>query len=129
MGRQGVQNRQTLCWFVLFQWGGWLVGQCSGAPAESTWLCEEIVKEDKAEDKEIDKQDKQDKENKKIEKVEDKEIDKVEKGIDRVNKDKEVGSKERGSRLCLLETVTELGLRNLLFVYFLFGGRPGVGKV
>ena len=61
--------------------------------------------------------------------MEDKEIDKVEKGIDRVNKDKEVGSKERGSRLCLLETVTELGLRNLLFVYFLFGGRPGVGKV
>ena len=55
--------------------------------------------------------------------MEDKEIDKVEKGIDRVNKDKEVGSKERGSRLCLLETVTELGLRNLLFVYFLFGGR------
>ena len=36
---------------------------------------------------------------------------------------------ELGSRLCLLETVTELGLRNLLFVYFLFGGRPGVGKV
>ena len=50
--------------------------------------------------------------------MEDKEIDKVEKGIDRVNKDKEVGSKERGSRLCLLETVTELGLRNLLFDYF-----------
>ena len=39
------------------------------------------------------------------------------------------GPKDHGSRLCLLETVTELGLRNLLFVYFLFGGWPGVGKV
>ena len=78
MWRQGVQNRQTLWWFVLFLWKSWLVGQSSGAPAKSTWLCEEIVKEDKAEDKEIDKQDKViDKQNKEIEKVEDKEIDKV----------------------------------------------------
>ena len=119
---------------VLFKLGDWLVlrGQCSGAPAKSTWLCEEIVKEDQAEDKEIDKQDKE------IEKVEDKEIDIVDKEIDKVDWTR--GStgrttirrrcpEELGSRLCLLETVTELGLRNLLFVYFLFGGRPGVGKV
>ena len=70
---------------VLFKLGDWLVlrGQCSGAPAKSTWLCEEIVKEDQAEDKEIDKQDKE------IEKVEDKEIDIVDKEIDRVDKEKE----------------------------------------
>ena len=58
--------------------------QCSGAPAKSTWLCsEEIVKEDQAEDKEIEKA-----EDKEIDVV-DKEIDKVDKGIDRVDNDKE----------------------------------------
>ena len=126
MGRQGVQDKKTLCWFVLLQWGGWLVGrgQCSGAPAKSTWLCsEEIVKEDKAEDKEIDKQDKE------IEKVEDKEIDKVDKGIDRVDKDKEEVSQGTWIQVVPVGNCDRAGFAQFTICLFLVRGRPGVGKV
>ena len=131
MGRPGVQDRKTLCWFVLLQWRGWLVGQCSGAPAKSTWLCsEEIVKEDQAEDKEIDKQDKE------IEKAEDKEIDvvdkeidKVDKGIDRVDNDKEEVSWGTWIQVVPVGNCDRAGFAQFTICLFLVRGPSGVGKV
>ena len=82
--------------------------------------------EDKAEDREIDKQDKEiDKQIKEIGKVEDKEIEKVDKGIDRVDKDKEEVSQGTWIQVAPVGNCDRAGFAQFTICLFLVRGPAG----